>query len=181
MTVPSPLAPATLRRPPLPGHRLRCASHRLVGSAPLATPASSEAATPRPVALAASRPRILLAEDDAALRTLLAAALRRQGHAVTEVGDGAGAIADLRPWLAVRRGTPPDAIISDIRMPGAGGLDLLTAVRHARLTMPIILITAFGATDTHAAAHRLGATAVLDKPFAADTLCRLVRDALATA
>ena len=145
-----------------------------------ASTAHAEVPSPPTVALVASRPRVLLVEDDDALRALLAQALRRRGYAVTEMSDGASAVAHLMPWIGGRRSTPPpDAIVSDIRMPGWSGLELLTTVRDAGLRMPVILITAFGAADTHAAAARLGATLVLDKPFEVDTLCGLVRDALA--
>ena len=143
------------------------------------TAAPAQAQAP-PVALVASRPRVLLVEDDHALRALLAAALRRRGYAVTELGDGTSAVAYLMPWISGQRTSPPpDAIVSDIRMPGSSGLELLPTVRDAGLRMPVILVTAFGAADTHAAAQRLGATLVLDKPFEIDALCERVRDALA--
>jgi DNA-binding NtrC family response regulator len=55
-------------------------------------------------------------------------------------------------------------IVSDIRMPGLDGLGLLTALRCASWTTPVILMTAFGSSETHEEAARLGAV-VLDKPF----------------
>ncbi|MFN8641095.1 MAG: response regulator [Candidatus Binatia bacterium] len=159
----------------------------LTATAPLAPASSPHRESPRDrrapgpptMALVANRPRVLVVEDDDRLRALLAAALRRTGHAVTELADGASAVDHLMPWLTgLRASPPPDAIVSDIRMPGWSGLELLTAVRDAGLRTPVILVTAFGAAETHAAAHRLGATAVVDKPFAIDALCQLVRDVL---
>jgi DNA-binding NtrC family response regulator len=72
---------------------------------------------------------------------------------------------------------PFDLIISDVRMPGYGGLDLLASLRHANSRVPVILITAFGSASTHAAAKRLGAFATLDKPFDLDDLMTLASSA----
>ena len=75
--------------------------------------------------------------------------------------------------------TGPDAvalIVTDNRMPGCTGLELLTALRAAHWETPVILITAFGSAATHRHAAALGATAVLDKPFPLDQLRALVRD-----
>jgi two-component system response regulator (stage 0 sporulation protein F) len=129
---------------------------------------------------------VLLAEDDAELRSLLTDALRKDGCDVIEARDGAEAIGQLESalfgerWLgSMPPPRPPDVIVSDVRMPGFTGLEVLGAVRGAQLRTPVILITAFGAADTHAQAHQLGVTAVLDKPFDVDDLRRLVRSALA--
>jgi DNA-binding NtrC family response regulator len=65
-------------------------------------------------------------------------------------------------------------------MPGWSGLEILAAVREAGLTLPVVLVTAFGSPTTHATAQRLGVSAMLDKPFQVDGLCRVVRDALTT-
>jgi len=70
----------------------------------------------------------------------------------------------------------PDLIVSDVRMPGWSGLDLLRFLRHRRSAIPVVLITAFGDRDTHERAARLGA-AVLDKPFALADLRRAIDDA----
>jgi FixJ family two-component response regulator len=55
------------------------------------------------------------------------------------------------------------------------GLDVLAALHHARWHTPVIMITAFGDEAIHHKAHHLGATDVLDKPFALDTLLTVVR------
>jgi DNA-binding NtrC family response regulator len=65
---------------------------------------------------------------------------------------------------------PPDVLVSDVRMPGLGGLDVLRGLRHCEWANPVILITAFGDEATHLEAVRLGAAAVLDKPFDVDDL-----------
>jgi CheY-like chemotaxis protein len=117
----------------------------------------------------AHQTRVLLAEDDEDMRVLLSTALRREGYAVEEVVDGsalldrlasgllAGELAGERPL--------PDLIISDIRMPGWSGIDVLASLRQSDWAMPVILITAFGDPETHEQARRLGAATLLDKPF----------------
>jgi DNA-binding response OmpR family regulator len=119
---------------------------------------------------------ILLAEDDANLRAMLAIVLRREGHRVIELRDGA----ELKDKLGVlyRRGQtpPPDhLIISDLRMPGADGLTALRAVQALGHQPPFIILTAFGSSDVHASAQELGALKVLDKPFDFDELRAVVR------
>jgi CheY-like chemotaxis protein len=113
-----------------------------------------------------SRKRILLAEDDADLRLLLAAALAMDGHHITQAADGT----EVLEQLAATLGEPEpvagfDLIISDIRMPGWSGLDVLAGLRQYPVVPPVVLITAFGGDRLHATARRLGAVATLDKPF----------------
>jgi DNA-binding response OmpR family regulator len=119
---------------------------------------------------------ILLAEDDANLRAMLAIVLRREGHRIVEVRDGG----ELREQLEslYRLGQPaPDGvlIISDLRMPEADGLSLMRAVVERGHHPPFIILTAFGSADLHAAARALGALSVLDKPFDFDDLRHEVR------
>ena len=115
--------------------------------------------------------RILLVEDDDEMRHLLAAALRRDGHEIVEASDGTEAVGYLYPLVFHgSAAAPPDLIITDIRMPGWTGIRILEMVRGGRVPTPVILITAFGAAETHAEARRLGAAAVFDKPFDVDEL-----------
>ena len=119
--------------------------------------------------------RVLVAEDDDALRAVLCRALRRAGYAVIEAGDGVECVGFAQPW--VFRGQtvePPDVIVSDVRMPGWSGLEALEILRAGAQTAPIILMTAFGSVETHDLAARLGASYVLDKPFEVDDLVALV-------
>ena len=111
--------------------------------------------------------RVLLAEDDDAFRRLLAGALRRGGFEVIEARDGrelVDRLASLLPGAGPSDGMPIDLIVSDIRMPGITGLDVLDKLRLADWATPVILITAFGDNATRAEAIRLGAT-MFDKPF----------------
>ena len=109
--------------------------------------------------------RVLLADDDTDMRQVVAAALRQDGYEVIEARDGW----QLLQYLATHTREPDedriDLVISDIRMPGRNGLDVLAGLRWANPSMPFILITGFGDLHTHLEARRLGAAAVLDKPF----------------
>jgi DNA-binding response OmpR family regulator len=124
-----------------------------------------------------SRIRVLLADDDAAMRALLACALRRAAFDVIEVCSGSELLERLAVGL---EGIPAfgfDLIISDVRMPGYDGLNILASLRQLSIETPVILITAFGTTANHAAAANLGALALLDKPFDVDDLVALARSA----
>ena len=112
-----------------------------------------------------SRYRVLVAEDDTPLRTMIATALRRGGCEVAEASDGAQLLAMLDD--AQRRGHPDayQVIVSDVRMPNMSGIEVLSALREAQRTMPVILVTGFDNEATYATACELGAVAVLDKPI----------------
>jgi DNA-binding response OmpR family regulator len=121
---------------------------------------------------------VLLAEDDTEMRRALAWALEKDGFDVFEFRDGSKLddylidfiLADVDADIA-------DIVISDIRMPGASGLEILEAIRTLDAAMPVILITAFGDRKTHEEAAELNAR-VLDKPFDTAELLATVREAL---
>ena len=114
---------------------------------------------------AAASQRILLAEDDTELRALIAVELRQDGYEVIEAADGAELLDWIESSIRANRRDYFAAIVSDIRMPGLSGLDVLAALHCAYWVTPVILITAFGDPETHAEARELGAVAVFDKPF----------------
>jgi DNA-binding response OmpR family regulator len=139
-------------------------------------------ATPSPPADAPRPARILVAEDDVPLRSLIAAALRGAGFEVVEAGDGVECVGYAQPW--VFRGhqiDPPDLIVSDIRMPGWSGIEALRIFQAGAVRAPVVLMTAFGTEETHELAARLGAAHVFDKPFAIDDLVAVVRELLTLA
>jgi CheY-like chemotaxis protein len=119
--------------------------------------------------------RILLAEDDRELRTLVALALRDAGFEVVEAQDGNTLLEylarEVRPDGKIERF---DLILSDIRMPNFTAIDVMVGARGFIGQTPFVLITAFGDPTTHEQALRLGATAVLDKPIRLDKLCATV-------
>ena len=112
---------------------------------------------------------VLLAEDDPDLRELLAFCLFSQGYAVESFSQGLGLLERLQDHFDGRR-EPVDLIISDLRMPGLTGLEVLESLCDRPDRPPVICITAFGDPATHRQARRLGAAEVLDKPFDIDIL-----------
>ena len=121
---------------------------------------------------------VLIADDDDDLRALIAATLRRDDYEVIEARNGA----ELLEHLNTAMESPnkrPEMIISDVRMPILSGLGVLSALRRARVSMPVILITVFADTSVRTVAERLGATGVLKKPFDMDDLRTAVVNARA--
>jgi two-component system, NtrC family, response regulator AtoC len=120
------------------------------------------------------RAQVLLADGDAVMRDLLVTELQRDGHEVTPFQDGRALLAHIETALRSEDLALPDLILSDVRMPGVDGLDLLKAIRKADADVPVVLITAFGDREAHARAFELGAV-MIDKPFAMDALRATVR------
>jgi DNA-binding NtrC family response regulator len=121
------------------------------------------------------RRHVLLIEDDDEMRKMLAFVLTRHGFRVSEARNGSEGLerlADL--MLGGHRDEVPQLLLTDQRMPGVCGLDVIEAVQASRLRIPAILITAFGDVETYDRAHALGATPVLDKPFALADLLAIV-------
>jgi DNA-binding response OmpR family regulator len=123
-------------------------------------------------------PRILLAEDDKEMRSLLALKLRNAGYEVSESPDGFNLLDHLGSFLLpdAEEHEPVDLIISDIRMPGVSGLRILEGVHEMKGFPPMILITAFGDAKTHEEADRFGVAAMFDKPFNIDDLLAKVKE-----
>ncbi|HWA71801.1 MAG TPA: response regulator [Polyangiaceae bacterium] len=118
--------------------------------------------------------RVLLAEDDQELRWLIAHSLRNSGFDVVEVDDGLALLDRVgNSLLDSLELAEIDLIVSDVRMPGWTGLEVLAGLNSAGCPTPVVLITAFGDQEVHAAAKRLGAVAVLDKPFELNELTTL--------
>ena len=125
----------------------------------------------------ATRPaRVLVADDDPAMLELLVQSLGADGHEIVEATSGAELRLRLDAlWLM---GTPPDLVVSDVRMPGLSGLEVLAEMKADDRFAPVILITAFGDHDVHERARRLGVVAILDKPFDLGELRTLARRVL---
>jgi len=125
---------------------------------------------------AATRRRALLAEDDPAMRGLLAATLRSEGFEVLEAQNGRELTLLIDTCvLAGDDDDGVDLIVSDIRMPGPDGLKALARLRRRDGSTPVVLVTAFSDEATRTEARRLGAVALLDKPFELDELRTVVR------
>jgi CheY-like chemotaxis protein len=126
------------------------------------------------------RARVLIAEDDHEMRQMLAEEFQEAGYRVFEVADGK----QLFRCVKSRNTRPicpePDLLISDIRMPGLTGMEVLRYLRKSDWTMPVIMITAFGDKQTHEEARKLGAAAVLDKPFEVEDLVHAAKSIVPT-
>jgi two-component system response regulator (stage 0 sporulation protein F) len=123
-------------------------------------------------------PRVLLAEDQPEMRRILRRALVRDGYEVVEAEDGPSLVRALVAGLLSEHARAPELIISDVRMPGFTGLEVLARLRREDWSTPVILITAFADEAVHQEAARLGAVRVLDKPFELDELRAAVRELL---
>jgi DNA-binding response OmpR family regulator len=117
---------------------------------------------------------VLVVEDDPALRRLLVGALSRDGHAVVGLESG-GACSRWVEEQVAGGGPRPSLVLSDVRMPGGGGLELLDRLAASFPGLPVLLMTAFGDADVHLRARRAGAVGVLDKPVDVDLLRARVR------
>jgi CheY-like chemotaxis protein len=145
----------------------------------IADPKAGAASFGSPAALAQEprtrRGRLLLAEDDEAFRILLQQSLALEGYDVVAVKDGTELLERLSTSLSAGLDHDRfDAVVSDVRMPGWSGLNVLITMSHQVKPPPIVLITAFGDERLHEQAMKAGAFAVLDKPFELDDLCALV-------
>jgi DNA-binding response OmpR family regulator len=121
--------------------------------------------------------RILVADDDDAMRELVSSVLAAQGFDVESVRDGTELLNHLDPRGDGEKRV--DLVVSDVQMPGATGLDVLRWVRRRPdPSPPVILITAFGDMHLHRRARELGAADVIDKPFDMAQLCTRVERVL---
>ncbi len=123
-------------------------------------------------------PSILLAEDDLEMRKLLSWSLERKGYNIIECADGTSLMKKLGLLGPGDQAQTHDLIISDIRMPGATGLQVLESMREFPDFPPMILITAFPDAESRAQAMRLGAVAMLAKPFDIEELLDKVRETI---
>ena len=105
--------------------------------------------------------RILVCDDERAVRFAIAEALESQGHAIIEVASGEAALAALEGV---------DVVVTDLAMPGMDGLTLLGEVRAREPGLPVIVVTARGSERVAVQAMKAGAHDYLAKPFDVDEL-----------
>ena len=112
---------------------------------------------------------ILVIEDDEQLQMALNKVLTQNGYDVTVARDGYEGLDCLegeRPWL----------VLTDLNLPGKGGMDFLREVRTQGYRMPVVVMTAYGSVETAVEALKHGATEFLQKPFPLDRLEKLIQD-----
>ena len=117
-----------------------------------------------------SNAEVWIAEDDRSLRWVMGKALSRNDMAVRSFEDGGQLLAALRL-------STPEIIISDIRMPGIDGLELLKEIHLSHSDIPVIITTAHSDLDSAVAAYQGGAFEYLPKPFDLDELVDVTRRA----
>ena len=115
---------------------------------------------------------LLVVEDDSDMRSLLCDELWSEGYQIREAKDGDEALRAVMESM-------PDLILTDLKMP-AGGFDYLSRLRTFAPHCPIVLMTAFGGTQTKAEAVMWGASAYFDKPVRIGELKAAMRQLLAS-
>jgi DNA-binding NtrC family response regulator len=114
---------------------------------------------------------LLIVDDEPGIRQLLTLVFGRAGHQMRSAENG-------RRAMELLREAPADLIISDVRMPDMGGIELLRAARELVPDIAVVMMTAFATVDTAREAFKLGADDFIQKPFDVDELKLIVAKAL---
>jgi len=114
---------------------------------------------------------VLVVDDKEMLRDSVGVTLQRAGFTVLAAGDGEAALS----LIARRR---PAAVVTDLKMPGMSGIDLLGRIRDFDEDLPVILMTAYGTVETAVQAMQQGAYTYITKPFEGDELLVAVKRAI---
>src|SRR3954453_13581014 len=116
--------------------------------------------------------KILVADDEQNLRRVLVAMLRRDGHEVVQAASGVEAIERLAGG---------DVVITDLRMPGADGMEVLRTASRSFPQVPVIMITAYGSVGQAVEAIKAGAFDYIEKPFEQDSIRTIITKAIGQA
>jgi two-component system nitrogen regulation response regulator GlnG len=114
---------------------------------------------------------ILIVDDDPQLRQSFEKLLATEGHTVRAAASGEAALEQVKASL-------PDLVIMDVRMPGLSGLETFQAMHEIDPKLPVIIMTAFGTTETAIEATKLGAFEYVLKPFEIPDILALIGQAL---
>ena len=118
-----------------------------------------------------AQPKVLLIDDDPSIADTVQRVLAEEGFEVLVRRRG-------DEGLAAALAEPVNVVVTDLRLPGLNGLDLTRRLRVERPRLPVILVTAFGTTETAIEATKFGAYDYLLKPFAMPQLIEMVRKAV---
>jgi two-component system response regulator AtoC len=116
--------------------------------------------------------KILVADDEQNLRRVLVALLRRDGYEVVQAATG---------LEAIERLADVDVVITDLRMPGADGMEVLRAASKNHPHVPVIMITAYGSVGQAVEAIKAGAFDYIEKPFEQDSIRSIIGKAIGQA
>src|ERR671938_306126 len=119
---------------------------------------------------------ILIVDDEADIRMLIAGVLKDEGYATREAADSTQA-------LAAIRSRQPTLVILDIWLQGSelDGLEILKVIRRELPSLPVVMISGHGTIETAVAAIKMGAYDFIEKPFKADRLLLVVERAIEAA
>lgn len=115
--------------------------------------------------------RVLVVDDEENLRLVVRSFLKAAGYEVEVAGTGEEALGLLEAF-------GPDLIVTDVRMPKMGGLDLLATLQGKGIDVPVIVMSAYGAVDQAIEAMQAGAYDYIQKPFKAEELIHLLENAV---
>ncbi|HID95275.1 MAG TPA: sigma-54-dependent Fis family transcriptional regulator [Candidatus Latescibacteria bacterium] len=118
-----------------------------------------------------SERRVLVIDDESLMREFLHETLSREGYRVDLAGDGQRA-------LEMLQATDYNLVITDVKMPGVSGLDILKSIKENSLNTKVVMITAYGTIEDAVESMKLGAFDYITKPFSADEIEIVVKKAL---
>jgi DNA-binding NtrC family response regulator len=152
---------------------MRAAITQAIGAPPALDGQVATGNSPQ-LAKKSARARILVVDDEPLIRWSVAEILAERGYEVSEADNAESATRAFSPGSR-----PVDVVFLDLRLPDCDDLRVLSAIRRLSPHTPVILMTAFGSQELFLEARRLGAVAIVDKPFEMDALQQLVERALA--
>jgi len=114
---------------------------------------------------------ILIVDDELSMREFLKILLEKDGYEISTASDGKNA-------LRIIKEKKIDLVISDIRMPGMNGLELLSEINNTRSNLPVIMITAFASPEDAVTAMKNGAIDYITKPFNVDEIRKVIKTAI---
>jgi two-component system response regulator PilR (NtrC family) len=115
--------------------------------------------------------KILIVDDEQSMRDFLAIMLKKEGHEVVTAGNGSDALKAIQAEIF-------DLVITDVKMPGMGGIEVLKTIKDISSETVVIMITAFATAETAVEAMKLGAYDYIIKPFKVDELKLIIQNSL---
>jgi len=119
-------------------------------------------------------PNIMVVDDELSMRDFLKILLEKEGYTVTTTGEAQSTIELLEKEKF-------DLVVSDIRMPGMGGLALLEKIKESDSEIPVIMITAYASPEDAVLAMKNGAFDYITKPFKVDEMLSIIKSAISSA
>ncbi len=115
--------------------------------------------------------RILVVDDEKSMRDFLSIMLKKEGHEVVAAENGDGAVKAVQAEIF-------DLVITDVKMPGVDGIELLKIIKEVSPETVVIMITAFATAETAVEAMKLGAYDYITKPFKVEEIKLIIQKAL---